>query len=162
MFSPPVISTCAAATPSPPISLLVIGMQSPIVLSASGYLPSSGVSCESSSLYPSTATAASVPKALALSRAKLSIILFHAIDFCQEFNFKQPFTAIIIDIRRKFAVNIGYFRRKALNWRHKYMSTESAGRISNEMSTHCVLLCFSCHCTRVWNLVGWMKKWGAE
>ena len=45
-----VVSTCAAATPSPPISLLVVCMQSPISLSASGYLPSSGVSCESSSL----------------------------------------------------------------------------------------------------------------
>ena len=68
-----VVSTWAAATPSPPISLLVVWMQSPIARSTSGYLPSSGLNCDNRSLYPSTATLASVPNALALSRAKPSI-----------------------------------------------------------------------------------------
>ena len=45
-----VVSTSAAATPSPPISLLVVAIQLPIACKASGYLPSSGDNCESSSL----------------------------------------------------------------------------------------------------------------
>ena len=69
-----VVRTSAAATPSPPISLLVVAILFPIACNASGYLPSSGDNCESRSLYPSTACEASMPKALALSRAYPSIL----------------------------------------------------------------------------------------
>ena len=67
------VSTSAAATVSPPIVFDSVAILLPIFRNASGDFDSSGVSCESNSLYDSTLCAAEPPKVFAVSRAYFSI-----------------------------------------------------------------------------------------
>ncbi len=69
-----VVRTVAAAVASPPIVLLKRAICTPISCIAAGYFANWGESCDSSSLYDSTACAAEPPNIRAVSRALRSMI----------------------------------------------------------------------------------------